>query len=299
MDEVFFSIDLPAILIAALAGFCCSLIGAILLFQKKSMMADTLTHSILPGLALAYIFVGTMSASALLFGALGTCLTAAYLVYLIQRYTVLDSNIAMGIVLTSMFSLGIVLIELFIDGRVHLDTQHALYGSLELTYWPAPYEFSNLPSSIMILSILALLMSVLFMMFYKHLKLVLFDTLFSRTIGAPISFINIVILIIAVLTCVACFDAVGSILVLALLICPPAAARMLTDNFLHYIGYSVAFGIISGIFGYLIGAVLPLTLGFENSVSAAGSIAIVAGCILALSVLFAPQYGYFMKIRAK
>lgn len=299
MGEIFFSIDLPAMVIAALAGYCCSLIGAILLFQKKSMMADTLTHSILPGLALAYIFAGTMGAPGLLLGALITCLAAAYLVYSIQRYTVLDSNIAMGIVLTSMFSLGIVLIELFIDGRVHLDTQHALYGALELTYWPTPYEFSSVPNSITSLSLLAFIMTVLFLYAYKYLKLILFDNQFSRTIGLPIAFCNTTLLVVTVIVCVACFDAVGAILVLSLLICPPASARLLTDNFSHYIAYSLAFGIISGILGYLIGAVLPISLGFDNSVSAAGSIALVSGSILGLCILFAPQYGYFMKMRLK
>lgn len=299
MGEEFYSIDLPAIIIAALAGLCSSLTGCILLFQKRSMMADTLTHSILPGLALGYILTGTMSFFALMSGAFLTCLVAIIFVYIISKHSVLDNSAAMAIVLTSMFAIGVIMIEMFIDGRVHLDTQHALYGALELTYWPTPHTFETFPAQILVLGILSVIIVLLFFVFYKYYKIMLFDEHYSKTLGLPVQIMNAGLLIVTVAVCVASFDAVGSILVLALLICPPAAARMFTDNFTHYIVLSAFIGVACGISGYLIGGLLPLTLGFENSISAAGSIAVIAGLITFLSILFAPQYGYFSKTLEK
>jgi manganese/zinc/iron transport system permease protein len=85
------------------------------------------------------------------------------------------------------------------------------------------------------------------------------------------------------------FDAVGSIIVIAMFVCPPAAARLMTDRLVAQIGWSIAFAVLSAVLGYVLAGYGPLWLGARNSVSAAGMIATVSGVILGLCCLFGPR----------
>lgn len=299
MENTLLSIDLPAYIVAMLAGLSGGLVGSLLLLKKQTMMADALSHSILPGLALAYIVTGTMSAIALFSGALISCLTAGALITLIQRATTLNANMAMGITLTSMFAIGVILLELFVGGRVHLDTEHALYGALELIYWPEPGNIATIPAQITILAIVSILVILTIVLGYHHLKSALFDSAYGAAQGVSELKITTLILLLTVIVAVACFDAVGSILVLALFACPPACARMVTDQFSQQIIISGLIGASCGIGGYFIGAVLPPMLGFENSLSAAGSIAALAGLAQLCFILFASEYGVLAQMPSK
>ncbi len=296
IESAFLSIDLPAYIVATLAGLSGGLVGTLLLLKKQTMMADALSHSILPGLALAYIITGTMGTLALFSGALASCLFAGALIYLIQRITTLNANMAMGITLTSMFALGVILLELFIGGRVHLDTEHALYGALELIYWPDPGNIDTMPEQILTLSLVTILVMLIIGLGHQYLKLALFDSHYANLQGLSELKISALILLLTVLVAVASFDAVGSILVLALFACPPACARMVTDKFSRQIIWSGLIGAACGIGGYFTGAVLPPLLGFENSLSAAGSIAVLAGATQLCFILFAPEYGVLAQI---
>ena len=93
------------------------------------------------------------------------------------------------------------------------------------------------------------------------------------------------------LAAVAAFAAVGSILVIAMFICPAATARMLTDRLSTQLWISVFVSIISGVLGYLLAAFGLGWLGYDNGVSAAGMIALVAGLLQVLAMIFAPRYG--------
>ncbi len=289
------AIDLPAFIVAALSGLCGGMVGSLLLLKKQTMMADALSHSVLPGLALAYIVTETMGAIALFSGALLSCVAAALIIALIQKKSSLNANMAMGITLTAMFAFGVILLELYIGGRVHLDTEHALYGALELIYWPEPGNLATMPSQITTLIFISLALGATIYFTFPLLRLVLFDGLYARTLGLSESAVTILILFMTVLVTVACFDAVGSILVLSLFVCPAACARMVCDRLRSQIIAAAIIGALCGITGYYIGAILPISLGFENSVSAAGAIALTCGLTQILFILFAPEYGIFVK----
>lgn len=290
--ENLLAIDLPAYIVASLCGLCCGIVGALLLLKRQTMMADALSHSVLPGLALAYILSGTMAPAYLFAGALGSCLAAGGLIILIQRLSPLSGNVAMGITLTSMFAAGVLLLEIFVGGRVHLDAEHALYGALELVYWPDPGNPDTMPQPIKtLLWLSAFLISTVFLL-QQRLKLCLFDPRHAALNGISAHLIHALILFLAVLVCVASFDAVGSILVLALFACPPACARMITDRFSTQILLSGLIGIFCGAGGYFAGAVLPALLGFATSLNAAGSIAVLSGICLVVLILWAPEYGH-------
>ena len=97
------------------------------------------------------------------------------------------------------------------------------------------------------------------------------------------------LVITAAVAAVAAFDAVGSIIVIAMFICPPAAARLMTDSLTVQIWWSVVFAALSAVLGYVLAGYGPLWVGATHAVSAAGMIAVVSGVILALACLAGPR----------
>ena len=126
-------------------------------------------------------------------------------------------------------------------------------------------------------------------LFWRPLKISTFDEGFARTIGIPTAPLGLALVIVAAIAAVAAFDAVGSIIVIAMFICPPAAARLMTNRLEHQVMWSVVFAILSAVFGYVLAGYGPLWIGFADSVSAAGMIATISGVILGLTACFGPH----------
>ena len=112
---------------------------------------------------------------------------------------------------------------------------------------------------------------------------------FAETLGLPVRVIGLGLVIASAIAAVAAFDAVGSIIVIAMFICPPAAARLMTNRLEHQVWWSVAFATLSAILGYVLAGYGPLWFGARNAVSAAGMIAAVSGVILGLACLYGPH----------
>lgn len=295
MSDIFWSIDFPALLIAMLAALACSLPGSFLVLRRESMMADALSHVVLPGLALAFILTGSLGSGVMFIGALLACLVATLLIKVLREYAGIESGAAMGIVFTSLFALGLVLLEKGVGSRVHLDAHHALYGGLELSYWPLPHTWNNIPHAIISLSILNVLSIAFIWLCLKELTLASFDSVYAQTIGLRRSLISAALMILVALSAVACFEAVGSVLVIALFICPAASARMFCDRVHTQLILSAVLAVFMAVIGYVAAAFVPTLLGFEHSLSAAGMIALVGGIILGTSILCAPVYGVLQK----
>lgn len=288
MDNAFYSVDIPAMIVAVLAGLACGLCGSLLILKRQTMMADALSHSILPGLVLAYIVTGSTGAAYMIAGAFISCGLAAFLIHLIQTTHIVNSNMAMGIVLTSFFAIGVIALEIWVDNKVHLDTEHALYGAIELIYWPDFGNIKTIPSQILLLGGICILLIITIILAFRRLKLQLSDSGFARSIGKESLFTNMLITVITILVCVSAFEAVGSILVLALIVCPAACANLLTVRFSRHIILSGIIGIICAISGYYLGAILPMQLNYEISLNAAGMIGIMGGVALIISMLLSP-----------
>jgi manganese/zinc/iron transport system permease protein len=286
MHNTLLSIDLPALLTATLAAILCAICGTFLVARKEAMMTDTLSHAILPGLAGAYILFGTLHPLAMFSGALTSCLIASGLIFILQQFARIPPAAAMGIVFTALFALGLVLLEKFVGSKVHLDAHHALYGALELIYWPAPHDFKTLPSIIKSLATLVILALMIISLIFTPLKYASFDAVFAKTIGLPVKLTYILLLLLTTLTAVACFDAVGVVLVVALFICPPATARLFTHDLTHMIKLAVLIGIGNAIAGYMIAGFLPPALGFPYALSAGGMIATICGVTLMGAIIF-------------
>jgi len=199
-----------------------------------------------------------------------------------------------------MFAGGVLLLERSDTSSVHLDVEHALMGNLESLIWLDafgwhslldPVALAGLPPELMRIFLTLLGVIAFVWLLWRPLKISTFDEGFARVMGMPTNLIGLSLVGVSALAAVAAFDAVGSIIVIAMFICPPAAARLMTNRLGAQVGWSVAFAALSAVLGYVLAGYGPLWLGARDSVSAAGMIATVSGIILGLAALFGPARG--------
>ncbi|MDQ2067855.1 metal ABC transporter permease [Xinfangfangia sp. CPCC 101601] len=285
-------------LIGVLAACACALPGNFLLLRRQSLIGDAISHVALPGIVAAYLLTGTLSATAMFLGATGAALLAVALIELVRRLGRVEPGAAMGVVFTTLFALGVLMLEQSASRNLHLDVEHALYGNLESliwlegTSWSAlldPAALAGMPPQIFRLALVLAGLALFTVTFWRELMIGTFDPSFAQSIGARPRLFNIALVGLVAIAAVASFDAVGSIIVIAMFICPPAAARLMTDRLSRQIWWSMGFASASAILGYVLAGYGPMWFGSPHSVSAAGMIATVSGVILAGTALFGPR----------
>ena len=298
MTNDFVQLSLVPILIGILANVSCALLGNFLVLRRQSLIGDAVSHVALPGIVAAFLITGTLSAWPMLIGAAAAAIVAVLLIELIRKIGNVEPGAAMGVVFTALFAAGVLLLEQTDTSNVHLDVEHALYGNLESLIWLAgrdwsalldPAALARLPEQLPRLAIVSVVVIGFVIAFWKELVIGTFDIAFARSIGAKPTLTNFALIVMVAVAAVAAFDAVGSIIVIAMFICPPGAARLMTDRMGPQIGWSVLFATLSAIVGYVLAGYGPLWFGSPYSVSAAGMIATVSGIILGATALFGPR----------
>jgi manganese/zinc/iron transport system permease protein len=298
MGFEFVAFSLPPMVIGTLAAMACALPGNFLLLRRQSLIGDAISHVVLPGIVVAFLLTGAIAALPMMIGAAGASLVAVLLIEAIRRFGNVEPGAAMGVVFTAMFAGGVLLLEQSDTSSVHLDVEHALYGNLESLIWLDATGWSSLtdltalaglPPELPRMGLTLLVVAFLTWLFWRPLKLSTFDEGFARAMGLPTTAIGLGIVTMAALAAVAAFDAVGSIIVIAMFICPPAAARLMTNRLETQIVWSLIFAALSAVMGYVLAGYGPLWIGAQASVSAAGMIATVAGLILATCAWVAPH----------
>ncbi|MFZ4762113.1 MAG: metal ABC transporter permease [Alphaproteobacteria bacterium] len=295
MMSSFWAVDAAPLLVAILAAMNCALLGNYLLLRRHALLGDALSHVVLPGLAVAFLLTGIISPLFMMLGAGAACLLAVLLMAALSRWGGLQPSMAMGVVLTGMFALGVMLLEQQLGRQVHLDAQHALYGALEMVYWPELQQIQdlfhtetllNMPRQLAMLWLLLLGLGVLLLLLFKETRLICFDPIFARVAGYQVGLWQLIFLGLLVLCLVAAFEAVGSILVVGFLVCPPATARLLTQNLAHQIILSSILAAFSATLGYSLAILLPAWLGIEHAFVAAPMMVLVAGLLLFTACLW-------------
>lgn len=294
----FVPLSLPPILIGILAAIACALPGNFLVLRKQALIGDAISHVVLPGIVLAFLVTQALDAWSMLLGAGAAALFAVVMIDVIKRVSRIEVGAIMGVVFTTLFALGVLLLEQSSASSVHLDVEHALMGNLESLIWLEargwaslldPVALAGLPPELPRLALTLVLIVVLLILFWRPLTLSTFDEGYAESLGLPVRAISLGLVMVAALAAVTAFDAVGSIIVIAMFICPAAAARLMTDRLRSQIWWSVGFATLSASLGYVLAGYGPLWIGLENSVSAAGMIAAVSGLILALTAVFGPK----------
>ena len=297
MNE-FVALTLPAMLTGVCVAVACALPGNFLLLRRQALIGDAISHVVLPGIVVAFLLTGVVTTGPMILGAAAAAIVAILAIEAVRRLGRIESGAAMGVVFTAMFAGGVLLLEQSDTSSVHLDVEHALYGNLESLIWIEatgwaslwdPVALRGLPPELSRMGIALLSIAALIWIFWRPLKITTFDEGFARTIGLPVGAVGLGLVLLAAFAAVAAFDAVGSIIVIAMFICPPAAARLLTNRLERQVALSALLAALAAVLGYVLAGYGPLWLGFGASVSAAGMIATVSGLILACCACLGPH----------
>ncbi len=294
-----YAMDTWIVLVGALAATACALLGNFLVLRKMSMMGDAISHAVLPGLAIAFLITGARASLTMFIGAAFVGVLTAVFTQWISRFGKVDEGASMGIVFTSLFALGLLLIVQAAD-HVDLDPGCVLYGAIELTpldvVW-RPVLFGQeleVPRATLVLGGVTLLNLGFIIAFFKELRISSFDAELATTIGIHSNLMHYLLMTLVAVTTVAAFEAVGSIIVIAMLIVPAATAHLLTDRLWLMVVLSVVCAIGAAVLGHLSALIVPGWFGFADT-STSGMMAVMAGLIFIVVMLGAPRYGVLTK----
>ncbi|MGN1402075.1 MAG: metal ABC transporter permease [Bacillus sp. (in: firmicutes)] len=267
-----------------LLGVCSGVVGSFAYLRKQSLMGDALSHAALPGICLAFMLTGTKSVIAFMLGAFAAGLVATLAITYITRHTRIKQDAALGIILTVFFGFGIVLLT---------QIQQNNFGNQSgLDKFLFGQAAAMVGSDVQTMALICALLLIVTTLSFKEFKLVSFDPGFAKGMGLPTRLLEQGIMFLIVMAVVAGIQAVGVILMAALLITPAVAARYWTNK-LHYMV------IISGAFGGLSGVVGTILSSFGSNMPTGPLIVLSATGIFLLSFLFAPAKGIIAKARIR
>ncbi|MCB0383337.1 MAG: metal ABC transporter permease, partial [Psychroserpens sp.] len=271
-------------IIASLVAIACAIPGAFLVLRKMAMISDAISHSILPGIVVGFFITQDLNSPLLILLAALTGVITVVLVEYIQKTGLVKEDTAIGLVFPVLFSIGVIMIAKNAND-VHLDIDAVLLGEIAF----APFDrllISGVdvgPKSLWIIGSILVITIVLLVAFFKELKLSTFDKGLAASLGFSPVIIHYGLMTVSSITTVGAFDAVGAILVVALMIAPAAAAYLLTTDLKKMLILSVVFGVFSAISGYWFAHWLDASI--------AGSITTMLGVLFLIVYLFAPSKG--------
>jgi manganese/zinc/iron transport system permease protein len=277
------SLQIEIQLIAALVAAACALPGVFLILRQMAMLSDAISHSVLLGIVLAYLIVLDIYSPVLIVGAALSGLVTVWLVEMLLRTRLVKEDAAIGLVFPVLFSIAVIIISQRL-GSVHIDQDAVLLG--ELAFAPFNrWEFLglDLPKGVWVMGTILLINAGLIALFYKELKISTFDAALASALGFTPAIIHYGLMSAVSVTVVGAFDHVGAILVVALMIAPPATAYLLTNSLTKMLVISVAVGVAAAISGYWIAIWVNTNI--------AGAMAVMTGVFFLAALIFAPERG--------
>lgn len=273
------SSDFWIILTACMVATLNAVLGSFLVLRRMAMIGDAISHAVLPGIVVAYFLAQSRFTLPMLLGAAATGLLVTYLIEFLNKKVRLQSDAAIGISFTFLFAVGVILISFF-GSNVDLDQECVLYG--EIAYVPMyTMTIGGIglgPRQVWITGTVLLVTVAAVVWAYKRLELTTFDPEFAASVGINVGLWHFYLMGGVSLSTVVSFESVGAVLVIALLVGPPATAYLLTTRLKTMIMLAVLFGITSSVLGYL--------LAIQINGSIAGAIATVIGVQFALAFVY-------------
>lgn len=266
-------------IIAVLTAVACSLIGVFLVLRKSALISEAISHSVMFGVVTAYIIAKSYSSIYLITGAVLTGLLTVIFTEMFTRNKLIKRDSAIGLIYPLLFSVGIILLTKYAY-NVHIDTNSVLLG--EIIYAPFNrvelFGFDIGSVSLITISIILVIDLIFIILFFKELKITSFEPEFAKSLGISTSLINYSFITLVSVTIVGAFDSVGSILVISLIIVPPATAYLISKNLIKMIIISVILSALAALSGYW-------TAHFTDA-SVSGAISVIAGSIFLIIFIF-------------
>jgi manganese/zinc/iron transport system permease protein len=279
-------------LMGGLVATPCALLGCFLVLRRLALVGDAVSHAVLPGLVLAYMYSGSLSAGPMWLGAVAAGVLSTMLVEGLHRRSKVKQDAAMGIVLTGLFALGVVLLSVFADSA-HLDADCVLFG--DISYVPLqgrvglPGVANGLPVPVARMGCVSLVVVAATILFYRPLLVTSFDASLAQTIGFSAGAVHYGLMSAVSVTIVSAFESVGAVLVVAMMILPAASAFLCVGRLTSMLMLAVGHGWLSSLLG------IHLALWLNCSVAAA---MVVAGfCLFVFCVTFGPRHGLMPRRR--
>jgi manganese/iron transport system permease protein len=262
-----------SLVIAILVGIVCAIVGSYLMVQRLALLGDAISHSVLPGLAIAFILGANIFIGAFIAGVLSTVIIAW-----IKARSTIKEDAAMGIVFSAFFALGITLITI-VQKDNKIDLNHFLFGNI----------LGVTAEDAIDTALIVALVLLVVVFFYKELLFYTFDPLGAQATGLPVNLLNFGLMVLIALTIVASLKAVGVVLVLSLLITPASTAYLLVTRLHQVMILGAIIGVISSISG--------MYLSYFYNLPSGPAIVLVASGLFVLSLLFSPTQGILTQPR--
>ena len=261
---------------SAVLGLVSGMLGSFAVLRKQSLLGDAISHSALPGIALAFLLTGSKAPLVLILGAAVAGWIATYFILSIVNHSRVKTDSAMGLILSVFFGIGLVLLTYIqtLPNARQAGLETFLFGQAS----------AMLERDVIVMAVLGATVLLLVLLFWKEFKLLCFDPSYGSSLGFPMRLIDLLLVTLLVVAIVIGLQTVGVVLMSAMVVAPAAAARQWTDRLSGMVLLSGLFGALAGVFGALI-----------SSTSArlpTGPIIIVCiSAIVTVSLLFAPNRG--------
>lgn len=271
--------QIEILLTAVFMSAACALPGSFLVVRNMSMTSDAITHTVLLGIVLGFLLTGDLNSPILIIGAGIVGVLTVWFTETLDNTGLVDSDASNGLVFPLLFSVGVILITLCADS-VHLDTDSVLLGELAFAPFDRLVVFGeDIGAKSVYFSMLLFALNLLFVLvFYKELKFAFFDETAAKTGGFHPEILHYALMTCASVTAVVAFQWVGSVLVVAFMIAPPAAALLLTKRLSVVLALSCAIGGTAAAWGYKLASALD--------VSISGTMAVMTGVIFIMALIF-------------
>lgn len=284
----FWQNDFWIILSGSLVAMSCALLGCFLVLRKMAMVGDAISHSVLPGIVIAFFLSGSLSSWTVMIGATSLGLLTTLIIEFLNKRGGIQADAAIGLTFTFLFAVGVIMIAMN-SGNLHIDQDCVLHG--EIAYIPLDtgtvINGIEIPRQPMILGSLFLVVLTILIFGYRGLFLTTFDPEYSDAIGMRTNFWHYLLMGAVSFATVVAFESVGAILVVAFLIVPAATAYLLTDHLPTMLVISCIVGILSAASGYYLAVFL------DGSI--AGAISTMMGVFFTLAFLLAPRHGFIAR----
>ncbi len=264
-----------ALIASITIGISCGLIGTYIMLRRMSLIGDALAHAVLPGVVVSFIVAGK-SEVALFIGAVISGILTVLLIGFVNRNSKIKEDTSIGIIFTGAFALGILLVSQL--KQVHIDLSSYLFG-----------DVLGVSTGDITLSLIIMVTIILcIILFYKQLLLTSFDPTMAMTIGISTTLVHYMLMTLLSMSIVAGLQSVGVILIIAMLITPPATAYLLSNSLKKILVLSSLFGMLSAVAG--------LYLSYHFNFASGASIVLVAVTMFMLAFLFSPKEGVVTKL---
>lgn len=257
-------------LMGFLVAAACGLIGSYIVLRRMALVGDAISHSLLPGIVVAFLVTQSRGGFPVLIGAVAAGILTTVLIGVISKKSRVKSDAALGIAFSTLFALGVILIALYAD-HVDLDADCVLYGEIAFVPLAEALDIVGLdwgPWPVVRMGLVCLLTLSLILLYYKELLVTSFDPGLALSLGIPAAWFHYGLMIGLSIVIVSAFEAVGVILVIAMLIFPGVTSSLISTRLPVILGLSVAFPVLYSLLG------VHLALWLDCSI--AGAMAVVA-----------------------